>query len=258
MANPSTEKADPSKNILITGASGGIGAALANTYAEPNVQLFLQGRDKEKLNKVAKSCQLLGAKTQILIADVFDATYENTIKALSEQVEFDLVYVCAGQNLLETFASIDTNSIQHIQALMKVNFEGAVKTIFPLLEGLSKKQGRIVILSSVSAFRGLNQDPTYCASKAALSTFFEGCRATWSQQNIGVTLVYPGFVKTALSDSINSPKPFMLSASKAAQIIKTGVQKKKYRIVFPYRMRLLMNLQKLLPTLWVDKILLRS
>lgn len=244
-----------SKNILITGASSGLGKALSIQYAQSDVTLFLLARNLKKLSETASICKDKGAVVEIIIADVCDDNYEQIIQDLNHKVHFDLVIANAGQNLLEDFNQYDRHSIQLIQRLNAINYEGQLKTVLPLLEGLKQTKGQIVVISSLAAFKGLPQDPAYCASKSALKTFFEGCRATWRQNGVKVSIVYPGFIKTPMSDKVFGPKPFTVSADKAAKIIKHQVQKKKPHIIFPNRLRLLFLMQNILPTKVRDQLL---
>jgi short-subunit dehydrogenase len=243
------------KNILITGASSGIGSALALQYANTNNHLVLLGRNEENLKAIAKRCEEKGATTSTVIADVCSEDYEKEISTLGTQWDFDLVIANAGQNLLERFETIHPHSTQQIRQLMQVNFEGQVKSVFPLLKGLERKKGHIIIMASIAALRGLPQDPAYCASKAALSTFFEGCRATWRKRGITMTLVYPGFVKTPMSEKVKGIKPFATSAENAAKRIQRAATNKKYTLLFPNRLGVLFNLYKLFPKRIVDWVL---
>ena len=243
------------KNIFITGASSGLGKALAIQYAQHDVTLFLLARNLKKLSETASICKDKGAAVEIIIADVCDDNYEKMIVELSHKACFDLVIANAGQNLLEDFRKYDHHSMAMIQRLNTINYEGQLKTVLPLLDGLEKAHGQIVVISSIAAFKGLPQDPAYCASKSAIKTFFEGCRATWRQKGITVSIVYPGFIKTPMSDKVFGPKPFSISAEKAAKRIQTQVRKQKPQIIFPTRLRILFMMQNMLPTKARDQLL---
>jgi len=243
-------------NILITGASSGLGKALAISYANAENTLILLGRNEAHLNDTTQVCISKGAVAQCFLCDITDQHFENLMLKISDMFAFDLVFANAGINLLETFQENQTDKIDQIKKIMDINFLGPIKTIFPLIPGLKTKKGRIVITSSLAQQIGLPQDPAYSASKAALTRFFEGLRPILKKQGISTTIVLPGFIDTPLSRKVNDPKPFCLSDTEAVAKIKNGIKKNNYFIIFPKRLQILMCLRYLVPKNILDKILM--
>lgn len=244
--------------ILITGATGGIGGALAYEYAGPNKTLILTGRDLKRLEEVVKKCQEKGAK---VYAKAFDITDNNILSewlfTMLRENSIDLVIANAG-----TSAGISENgqweSLDAINNLLQVNLSSVINTIYPVIEKMrQQKKGHVAIMSSLAAFRGLPQSPSYCASKAAVKIYGDSLRSLLTKENINISVICPGFVKTSMSDKLAGPKPFLMSPAKAAKIIKKQLDKRKNQIAFPTQLMLAIRLLNLLPQKLVDGFLVR-
>ena len=157
----------PHKHILITGASSGIGEALAKAYAAPEVNLTLSGRDPERLEKVVKTCRDSGAEVHAVVIDVTDRTsMENWIKGADQEAPLDLVFANAGIS-----GGTARNGEDEMQAreIFSVNLDGVLNTVWPAIHAMRpRKQGQLAILSSIAGFRGMPGAPAYSASKAAV------------------------------------------------------------------------------------------
>lgn len=240
------------QNILITGASSGIGAALAKAYATTDARLFLTGRNEQRLSEIAKQCALLGAAVEQKMIDVVNhEELRAWVSAIDNIHPIDLVIANAGIG-----GNIGLNCLENFSVVLEVintNTLGAIATIEPLLHTMkARNKGNIVFISSLASFYGLPQSPIYSASKAALNVYAEGIRIKLAKTNIKVTVVYPGFVESAMSDQVKEPKPFLISAEKAAYIILKGIKNNKKKILFPRRLYYLMSLIKFIP----EKVLL--
>lgn len=243
------------RTILITGATGSIGQALAKCYANRNTRLVLTGRNTEKLAEITKICEKKGAQVVTEALDICDQDRViEWISKIDKEYSVDLVIANAGINstmAAENPAEIHENAYNNFKVTKKVfdtNTYGVLATITPLINGMKRrKAGQIAIISSLAAYRGMPQSGAYCASKAALKVYGESLRAYLSVENIKVSVVFPGYVKSAMSDSLEGPKPFMVSAAKAAKIIKKGLAKNKARIIFPAALNLSARLSLLLP-----------
>lgn len=246
------------KTILITGASRGIGKQLALSYAAKDVRLVLVARQAELLAEVAELCQQLGADTIAEVIDVRDAQSLKTfILSVDEVNPIDLVIANAGiSKTLQRHWQQETEA--DLSQNFAVNLQGALNTINPLLDRMiARKKGQIAIMSSMAGLRGLPQSPSYCASKAAIHMYGQSLRAWLSRYQVKVSVIFPGYIKTDMSDQLTGPKPFLISSETAAKIIQKGLLKNKARIAFPWQIYMLIKLARSLPSNLVDKVLNR-
>jgi short-subunit dehydrogenase len=245
-------------SILITGASSGIGAALARAYARPRVRLALTGRHRERLAGVAAACTDAGA---IVIHQPIDITDEGNISAWIREVDdaltLDLVIANAGVTGGHRGAG-DEESLADLQRIMAVNFFGATITAHAVIPAMRRRRrGQIAFISSIAALRGLPYSPAYCASKAALNVYGESLRAWLRPEGIEIAVVLPGFVDTPMAARVAGPKPFMISAERAARIIRRGLARGRTRIAFPRLLDLGQRAIAAFPAAPVDFILNR-
>jgi short-subunit dehydrogenase len=248
---------DP-RSILITGASSGIGAALARAYAAPRTRLALCGRDAARLAAVADLCRERGAE---VIETCLDVTEAPAVAAWILKVDraspLELVIANAGvQGGLWRDGCGET--LDELHRVMDVNFGGVSNTIYPVLPAMRRRRrGQIALIASLAALRGLPYSPGYCASKAAIRIYGEALRSWLAPEGIDVSVVLPGFVETRMSDTVSGPKPLILSPERAAGIIRRGLAKGRRQIAFPYPLYLGMQLMRALPAGLVDPILRR-
>lgn len=244
------------KHIIITGASSGIGAALAKQYAYPGAIIGLLGRNLAALQSVAETCAQQGAKTLLGSIDVTDAeSLKQWIGDFDQNYPVDLLFANAGVS-----SSIgpngETESWEMVHALFNTNIHGVVNTLYPLLDVMRRRRhGHIVLVSSLAAYRGLPLMPAYCASKAALKSYGEALRGLLRRDNVKVSVICPGFVASKMTDRFPGPRPFLMSAEKAAAIIQRGVSRNRACISFPFPLNLGMKLLTWLPANLADSIL---
>lgn len=242
--------------IVITGASGGIGAALAKIYANPGVTLGLIARNKDKLQLISNECEQLGAHVLSVSVDVTDTeTLQRWISDFDQNTPIDLLIANAGVT-----SGIGKNgeaeSWSAISKVLDTNLYGVVASIYPLIEPMRKrKAGQIALVSSLAAYRGLPITPSYCASKAGVKIYGEALRGWLAEEGVRVSVICPGFVKSAMSDQFEGDKPFLITAEKAASIINKGLQKNKARISFPFPLNLGTWFLMILPSFITDLIL---
>ncbi|PID50135.1 MAG: short-chain dehydrogenase [Proteobacteria bacterium] len=224
-----------SRSILITGASNGIGAALAQYYAAPHVKLGLIARNAERLQSVAKACEQKGAQVSLGLLDITDkAQLQRWIQAFNARFPIDLLIANAGISNQIGFQG-ETERLQDIEQLFAVNVHGVFHTIHPLLDHMRQRHsGQIALISSLAAYRGMPVTPAYSASKAAIKAYGEALRGYLKPEGIKVNIVCPGFVKSEMSDQFPGQRPFMLSPEKAAQIIAKGLANDRAIIAFPF------------------------
>lgn len=244
------------KNILITGASSGLGAALALHYAAQGITLALSGRDPLRLSAVADQCHALGATVLKGVCDVTDrATLEKWILAVDAQAPLDLVIANAG--ISGGSGGVTTGEpVAQARAIFDVNLTGVLNTLEPIIPRMKeRKSGQIAIMSSLASFSGWPGAPAYSASKAAVRVYGEALRGALARGNVGVTVLCPGFVRTAMTAVNDYSMPFLMDANRAAVIMAQGLARNKARVAFPWPMALMSGLVGLLPPALAARIL---
>lgn len=237
-----------SRRILITGASSGIGRALAAELAGSGATIALCSRRENELGETARACRAAGAvEVAVFPGDIGKkGEAERVVRAAEDRFgALDMVIANAGISRHAPAASVCLGDVEEIFA---VNFHGAVATVLAALPAMLKRgSGHVVGVSSIAGFRGLPGSAAYCSSKAALTTFLEGLRPELKRRGVDLSVVSPGFVRTPLTDKNQFPMPFLMSAEKAARLIANGLAAKKRHIAFPLPMATLMRLVQILP-----------
>ena len=240
--------------ILVTGASSGIGEALARHYADEGVTLFLSGRNAERLEVVADHCRQQKALVQTEVIDVVDqAGMAAWIERCARQQPLDLVIANAGISGGAT-ANLDTAT----RAIFAANIDGVLNTVHPALDHMrARKSGQIAIVSSLAGLIGMPSSPGYSASKAAVRAYGEALRGRYRRDGVDVNVIVPGFVVSRITDRNSFRMPFLMTADRAAKIIARGLAKNKPRIAFPWQMYSLLMLISALPTRLIDRLFSR-
>lgn len=244
------------KIIVITGASSGLGAALAKCYAQPDTVLGLIGRDTLRLNTIASECTFLGATVITATIDVTEADrLGEWLKEFDKTHPVDLIIANAG---ISAGTGNSSETIEQIKSIFEVNLNGVINTLYPLIIPMQKRRyGHIAIISSIAGFRGSPTAPAYSTSKAAVRVYGQALHGLLNQNGITVSVVCPGFIKTPMTDVNPFPMPFIMDANKAARLIKKGLDKHKTTIILPWIMGVIARLQNLLPDQMVNKIYLK-
>jgi short-subunit dehydrogenase len=222
-------------HVVITGASSGIGEALAYAYALPGMTLSLTGRDAGRLEAVAKTC---GDKGALVYTGLIDVTQEEQMASwLKEQdarQAVDLVVANAG--ISGGRGVLQYEEPGQIRQIFAVNVDGVMNTVKPLLPVmLARRRGQVALVSSLAGFRGWPGAPGYCASKAAVKVYGEGLRGALAGSGVGVSVICPGFVVSRMTAKNVYTMPFLIGADKAAEIIRKGLEKNRGRIAFPWQ-----------------------
>ncbi|TNF97853.1 MAG: SDR family NAD(P)-dependent oxidoreductase [Gammaproteobacteria bacterium] len=251
-----SRSSDQFKTIMITGATGDLGSALAILYAAPGVTLALTGRNPNKLQQIEQHCRELGAEVNSEALDITDlAAIEQWVTEFDAMQPVDLIIANAG-----TTNSIGSNGESEtwidIQRVIDTNVYGTLASITPLVNSMrDRKSGHIAIVSSLAGYIGMPITPIYSASKAAIKVYGEALRGSLASSGVNVSVICPGFVKSSMSDQYPGATPFMISAEKAAQIIRRGLTKNKACIAFPFPLNLGTWLLTILPASISGKIL---
>lgn len=248
---------DPA-TVLITGATGGIGSALARRYAGIGRSLILHGRDRARLAALAEECTELGARVQTLTFDLRDAeTAIEQLRAVSEPEPIDLAIVNAGVTQLIGDGE-QVESLAAAREVMAVNLDGALATVAGVLPAMRRRRsGQIALISSLAALHGLARTPMYCASKAALKAYGESLRLWLAPQGIAVSVVLAGFVRTPMTEQTRGPKPGIIDADRAALLIRRGLERNRARIAFPWWLASGLHGLSVLPPPLAERILRR-
>lgn len=221
------------QNILITGASSGIGQALAIHYAKKNINLFICGKNLERLNETKKICE---QKEAIVYPEILNITDQNMVKEWINKCDkiapLDLVFANAGISIGPGNDVIESEI--ETRQVFETNVFGVLNTVLPALEIMKKRnKGQIALTSSLAGYRGLPSAPAYSGSKNAVQAWGEALRGALKNTGIEINVICPGFVKSRITEKNKFHMPFLMSANKAAKIISKNLQKNKGRITFP-------------------------
>ena len=219
-------------SILITGAAGAIGTALAKTYAAPGISLFLGDIEAERLESLASQCRSQGADVRCKAVDVTNREEMAAWISQSDEIQpLDLVIALAGISR-GTFSREEKP--EEIRSVFAVNLDGMLNTVEPAIPLFRQRgRGQIALTSSLAGSRGFPVAPSYCATKAAIRVYGQSLRSRLLRENIFVSVIIPGFIESPMTDANPYPMPFLVSAERAATRIKNKLAKGKARICFP-------------------------
>jgi short-subunit dehydrogenase len=237
-------------HVLITGASSGIGQALALACAAPGVRLHLCGRDAARLAAMADAARAAGATVAAAVLDVADApATEAWVRAAAP---LDLVVANAG--IGGGTGPEATESAAQVRAIFATNLAGALATMLPALEVMAAQpadaqgvRGRIVAIASLAAFFAAPGAPSYCASKSALDAWTVATAASAARQGVRLLSVCPGYIRTAMTAGNRFPMPGLMDADRAARIILAAAATRRRRVAFPWPIFAAARLMGLLP-----------
>ena len=247
--------------ILITGASSGIGEALALALSAPGRELVLLARDEDRLLRVASAVRTRGARVEAVVADVAD-------RALLERIvtgngPFDLVFANAG-----VAYGVPADGIEpalQIRHSFDVNLGGVLNTVLPAIDDMRTRppgpdgvRGRVVVIASVAALIPYTNSPAYCASKAAIDVWCVASAPNLARHGVALTSVCPGFVRTPMTAPNDFPMPGIVDVDVAVRRILVGLERAPRRIVFPLWIGVGARFVSLLPSGLREAILRRQ
>jgi len=243
--------------VLITGASSGIGRGLALELARRGARVGLLARRRELLEAIAQEISQAGGRALALPADVTSADeVRAAVGELRRQFgQIDLLVANAGISI-NTF--VPNLCEKTIAELINVNVIGVVNSVSAVLsEMVAQGSGHLVVNSSLAAYRGVPKSAAYCASKAAISSFFEALRIDLKGTGVDVTIIHPGFVKTQMIRSI-ARTPYAMEVDEAVRKIVRAIEKRKKGYAFPWQLATIARACKLLPIPMYDWFAVRN
>jgi short-subunit dehydrogenase len=236
------------QTIVITGASSGIGEALALHYAQAGARFGLIGRSQTRLERVADQCRRRGAQAKIGVVDVRSRTdIRAWLEAFDDGHPVGLLFANAGIMAGRPADGIlEPPDMAH--ALVETNVLGTLNVVQPLLPRMiARGSGQIAIISSIAGFIPLPDAPSYGASKAATLSYGLALRGLLAPQGIKVSVVCPGYVRTPMMAQESGPKPNAIDPAAAARLIASGLERDKPVITFPFLFSLMTRIGGLLP-----------
>lgn len=244
------------KVVMITGASSGIGKGIALEVAARGAKVGLLARREELLSDVIS--QIKDSKAVAAAADVRDpaAVREAADGFRKELGPIDVLIANAG---IGTSAHAVQLQPDHVAEVININVLGAVNTVAAVApEMVERGQGRLVAISSLAAYRGLAKSAAYCASKAALSAYFESVRIDLRNTGVEVTIIHPGFIKTAITAGREAKMPYLMELEDGVKKIVWAIEKGKKIYSFPWQLATVVRAGLIMPVAMYDWIAARN
>ncbi len=246
------------KVVMITGASSGIGKGLALEIASRGAHLGLLARREDLLNEIVSEVRARNVKAVAASADVREV---KAVREAADRFRKDLGPI----DVLIANAGIGTSdhatrlTPEHAATVIGINFLGSVNSVAAVLpEMVERAQGRLVAISSLAGYRGLAKSAAYCASKAALTAYFESLRIDLRHTGVGVTIIHPGFIKTDLTSGREAKMPYLMELETGVKKIVSAIEKEKAIYAFPWQLATIVRASMLMPPAMYDWIAERN
>ena len=238
---------DINKCVWITGASTGIGKALALKLASEGFNVAVSARSIKNLKKLKKESKSLKGLISIypLNINLMEKVVSTFNKIEKELGDVGTVILNAAVNEPANSQNFSSKKLENI---MHVNYVGTVNCLDPVIKKFTKrKNGKIAVVASLAGYIGFPYSSAYCPTKAALISLCESLRSDLEQYNVILQIINPGFVKTAMTDKNNFYMPFLISSKKSAEYIYKGLQTNHFEIFYPKIFGYILKILKLLP-----------
>lgn len=246
------------KTVMITGASSGIGRGLALAIAARGARVGLLARRQNLLDDLVDEIQAGGGKAFAVAADVCDP---EAMKLATERVReelgpIDILVANAGIGTSSHISQLDPG---HVANVITINVLGAANSVAAVVPQMVERgKGQLVAISSLAAYRGLAKSAAYCASKAAVSSYFESVRIDLRHTGVDVTIIHPGFIKTPLTEGRGAKMPYLMELDDAIPKILSAIEKRKKSIAFPWQLATVVRATMFMPTFMYDWIAERN
>lgn len=242
------------KVVFITGASSGIGRALAVELGRRGASVGLLARRREALLEVAREIERAGGKALALPADVRNAGEVEQAAARIRELwgRIDVLVANSGVGSITPATNLRAGEVADVIAVNTIGVINSVAAVLP--EMIARRSGHLVAISSLAAYRGLPKSCAYSASKAAVSTFFESLRVDLQGTGIDVTTIHPGFIKTPLTAGRKGRLLFLMELDDAIRRIVRAIEARRRTYAFPWQLAGLARLLKLVPDALYDRI----
>jgi len=237
---------------MITGASSGIGRGLALELARRSARVGLIARRADALAELVREIEAANGKAIALPADVMD---EDSLRTAADRLRstfgpIDLLVANAGVGATVDGAELKGSGVADV---INVNVLGAANSVEAVVPEMVKRgSGQLVVISSLAAYRGLPKSAAYCASKAAVSAFFESLRLDLQPRGIDVTIIHPGFIKTPLTEGRQAQMPFMMELDDAVAKIVGAIERRKKSYAFPWQLASIVRAGLVMPNFMYD------
>lgn len=244
--------------VFITGASSGIGHALAVALGRHGAALGLLARRADKLAELVAEVERAGGRALALPADVRDAV---AVKEAADKLRAQFGRI---DTLVANAGVADTKDAKDLQPedvsrVVNINLLGAANSVCAVLpQMLEQGSGHLVAISSLAAYRGLPKSAAYCASKAGLSAFFESVRVDVRGSGVDVTIIHPGFVKTPITSGRQAEMPFLMELDDATRQIVYAIEKRRRSYAFPWQLATIVRAAMIFPNFLYDSIVSRN
>ena len=240
------------KTVMITGASSGIGRGLALELSRRGAKVGLVARRADSLAELVQEIASAGGKALALPADVMNA---DSLRGAADQMRselgpIDVLIANAGVGATIDAAELKGSAVANV---INVNVLGAANSVEAVVPEMVKRgRGQLVVISSLAAYRGLPKSAAYCASKAAVSAFFESLRLDLQPRGIAVTIIHPGFIKTPLTAGRQAQMPFLMELDDAVQKIVSAIERRKKSYAFPWQLASVVRVGMIMPNFMYD------
>lgn len=243
---------------MITGASSGIGRGLAKELASRGGAVGLVARRADTLKELQTEIENSGGRALAVAGDVRDAS---SIKSATDQITtalgpIDVLVANAGIGTSTDGSQVSGEEVANVISVNVIGAANSVSAVLPQM--VERRQGQLVVISSLAAYRGLPKSAAYCASKAAVSAFFESLRLDLAPKGIDVTIIHPGFIKTALTAGRDAQMPFLMELDDAVKKIANAIERRKKSYAFPWQLATIVRAGMIMPIWMYDRISRRN